>query len=356
MSKKIFSLPFSTGMKEEFFQKKFLPFLDRHKDFIFDIYFTNFIEPFTNDAMSVASIAKRLGDDMEQKNRDIFEKMMYIQKRYGIKVSATYNNITVDPTKENLELFIKNLAPLYEKGLRSITIPHYLWMIDGSLKRAFPEMTVKNTILRKVSKPQEYVDNCEAGFDVINIDRYNLRDRDNLKKLKKAYDRYKVPMVILANEWCKGLCPAMNEHYQHNCSSGEGCSAKFFDTALGHMTCPSWGRSEAWYSLKNANIPVFREDVDELLEFVQIFKLHGRSDFKLMVQSMDIVTSYARGDKVVFKELYGFMKHYKYDDKKIESWNKFTKNCKFECWDCNMCEDLHKSGEEARQSRGELVF
>jgi len=355
-SKKIFSLPFTIGMSDKYYHDEFLPFLAKYKDFIYDIYFTHYMPPFENDAMGTKDIYTRNHDNSEEKNKKIFSWMMDIQKRFGIKVSATFNNILVEPTKENLDLFIQNLKPLYKKGLRSITIPHYTWMSDGSLKRAFPDMTIKNTILKNVSKPQEYVDYAKNGFDVINIDRYNLRDRDNLKRLKKAYDRYKVPMVILANEWCRGLCPAMSEHYQYNCSNGSGCSVKFFDTALGHTTCPSWGRESEWYSLKNANLPVFRKDVDELLQYVQIFKLHGRSDMKLFYQSLDIIKSYADGDDIVFKELYKFMQHFKYDKKKIEFWNKYTKNCKFECWDCKVCEDLHKSGEKARQAQGELVF
>ena len=343
MSKKIFSLPFFTQMDKKFFYEGFIPFLQKYHNYLYDIYFTYSIPPFMNDAMAGANMAEHSKEGIDAQNRRIFDAMMQIQRKFNIKVSATFNNITVDPSVQNLELFIKNLRPLYEKGLRSITIPHYSWMLHGRLKKEFPEMTIKNTILRKVSKAQEYVDNAKVGFDVINIDRYNLRDRDNLKRLKKAYDIYKVPMVILANEWCKGLCPAMNEHYQYNCSLSSGCSIPYFRTPIGHATCPSWQRQIPWYNLQNANIPIRREDIDELLEYVQIFKLHGRNDFGLIRQSMDIVKRYADGEKIVFEALYRYIKSQKYDSKKFENWNKFIKNCKFECWDCHMCEELHNS-------------
>jgi hypothetical protein len=258
--------------------------------------------PFDNDAMGGSNLAIDSKEGVEAQNRRIFEAMMQIQKKFGITVSATFNNILVDPTTENLMLFIKNLKPLYEQGLRSITIPHYVWMMHGAIKKAFPKMTIKNTILRKVSKPQEYVDYAKVGFDIINIDRYNLRDRDNLVRLKKAYDKYKIPMVILANEWCKGLCPAMNEHYHYNCSTSKECSVPYFATAIGHTTCPSWQKKIPWYNLQNANIPIFKKDIDELLEYIQIFKLHGRNDFNLMKQSMDIVQRYADNKREVDNE------------------------------------------------------
>ena len=103
-------------------------------------------------------------------------------------------------------------------------------------------------------------------------------------------------------------------------------------------------------------MPIFRKDVDELLEYIQIFKLHGRNDFGLMQQSMDIVKRYANSEEIVFKELYDFMMYHKYDQKKIRSWNEFTKKCKFECWSCHACEELHKSGELASTKSGEMIF
>jgi len=330
-------------MDKEFFYEKYVPFLKKYGGYLYDIYFTYIMEPFYNDAMGGANIAEHSQEGVDAQNRRIFRAMMQIQEKLDIKVSATFNNTLVDPTTENLEIFIKNLMPLYQEGLRSITIPHYVWMLDGRLKREFPEMTIKNTVLKKVSKPQEYVDYVKAGFDVVNIDRYNLRDRDNLTRLKKAYDRYKIPMVILANEWCRGLCPAMEEHYHYNCSSSKSCSALYFNTAIGASTCPSWERLTPWYHLQNANMPILREDVEELLQFVQIFKLHGRNDLGLMRQSMEIVERYVDNEKIVFKPFDDYIKHLGYDDAKFLKWNKFIKNCKFECWDCNVCEELHKS-------------
>jgi len=181
MTKKIFSIPFNPMLTEDMFVNKFYPFLERNKDWIYDIYFTCRIPPFTQDAM---------GAVFREEDRDvIFENAMIIQKALGIKISATFNNINVSPKFENYKLFVDNLKPLYEKGLRCITIPHGHWVAMG-LKKHFPEMEIKNTILRKVATGQDFWYNADQGFDYINLDRILMRDVEELKNIKKAQLKY----------------------------------------------------------------------------------------------------------------------------------------------------------------------
>jgi len=341
MEKKIFSMPMFTGMSDGMFEEIFFPFLREYKEYIYDIYFTCIIPPFDNDAMGQGDIK---GSSREATIR-YFKMMMRVQEETGIKVSATFNDISVDSTLDNLDLFIKNLKPFYARGLRSITIPHYHWMLTNDLKKNFPEMTIKNTILRRVSKPQEYVDYAEVNFDVINIDRYNIRDSDNLKNLKRAYDRFKKPMSILVNEWCRGSCPAMSEHYQLN--SSKSVDKRYFKLRAGGLTCSSWGKQSPSYALKNANMPIFREDFDEILNYIQILKLHGRSTLSLFEESMEIVKRYADpSEDIIMYKLYDQVKQYKYDPERLKNWREFTKNCKFECWDCKKCDELHNSSDQ----------
>ena len=331
-------------MPSEDFHKNFIPFLEEYKEYIYDIYFTSNIPPFDNDAMNQA-IMMQDGkvQDVRKETIRVFNLMMKLQEETGIIVSATFNNITVEPTQENLDLFIRNLKPFYARGLRSMTIPHYHWMLQKQLQREFPQMKIKNTILRKVSKPQEYADNAEVGFDLINIDRYNIRDRENLKKLKKAYDTYKVPMSILVNEGCRGSCPAMNEHYEINCSTT--VKGSYFEQPLGGNTCTHWSKTVPEYLLHVANMPMMREDFDEILEYVQVLKLHGRGEVGLFHESLDIIKRYASNNPVMFKNLYETLDKKNIPQEKLRAWRQFTKNCKFECWDCKVCEDLYHSGE-----------
>ncbi len=335
MRKKLFSLPFNNKLSKEQLQKEYLPFLRKYKDYIYDIYFAILMPPFDEDAMGQGRVQK-------QKDRDHLDFMLGIKNVYGIEVSATFNNILVEPSYENMELFIKNFKYLYDKGIRSVTLPHTNWMLTKEIKRNFPKLKIKNTILRKVTTPQQYADCCEAGFDVVNIDRVNIRDRDNLKRLKRAYERYKKPMVILVNEGCRGRCPTMDEHYTINCTAN---NSPYFKSKISGFTCPKWSREDDAYYLKVANMPPWRKEFDEILEYVQLLKLHGRSELTLLYNSMGIVRDYAQNRD--FIKALAKVEFQKYDEKKVKSWKKYTKNCKFECWDCNMCNELVSSAKIA---------
>ena len=340
MKKHIFSLPFFNEMTDDFLENTYIPFLHEYKAYIYDIYFTALIPPFSDDAMGAALDVK----DIHQQTLRVFKTMMRIQEETGITVSATFNNVKVDPTAENLRIFMRNVNSLYAAGLRSMTIPHYHWMISGELRRAFPKMFIKNTILRKVSRPQEYADYAEAGFSLVNIDRYNLRDHDNLKRLKKAYDKYKVPMSILVNEGCRGNCPAMSEHYELNCSDKD--NGLYFNQELAQYTCNQWKATDQAYRLRTGLMQPFREDFEEILEYVQVLKLHGRTVFSVLQSSMDIIKRYANPEsKYLLPGLEQQFSMYQYDETKIKQWRQYVKHCKYECWDCHMCDDLHQSAQ-----------
>ncbi len=338
MKKHIFSLGFYPKVDPLYLENNFYPFLKKYKEYLFDIYFTCLIPPFINDGMG----SKNEFEYPFKESMRIFEIMIDIQKKFGITISATFNSIKVEPTIQNLNTFIKYLQPLYARGLRSITIPHYHWMASGKLKAKFPQLFIKNTILRNVSRAQNYVDYVNVGFDLINIDRYNLRDRDNLKRLKKAYNKYKIPMSILVNEGCRGACPAMDEHFELNCSSN--IHTPYFHQELSYYTCNLWKRLNPAYRLKSAIMPPFREDFEEILEYVQILKLHGRANLSAFESSMEIIKRYANPkEDFIMPGMQKQFEFYNYDTKIIDKWKKVIKNCKFDCWDCSLCEELQNS-------------
>lgn len=342
MKKKIFSLAFYPKLDKNYIETKFIPFLKEYREFIYDIYFTCLIPPFVDDGMG----SRRDFRDPLKESMRIFELMMQIQNRLGIKVSATFNSIKVDSTAKNLDIFIRHLKPLYARGLRSITIPHYHWMASGKIKREFPNLFIKNTILRKVSKPQNYVDYTNVGFDLVNIDRYNLRDRDNLKRLKRAYDKYKVPMSILVNEGCRGVCPAMDEHFELNCSSD--VKELYFNQELAAFSCNLWKNINPAYRLQSGVMPPHREDFEEILEFVQVLKLHGRATLSSFEGSLEIIKRFANPkEEFIMPGMKKQLDMYNYDEKLLNIWRKSIKNCKFECWDCSVCSELQNTAKMA---------
>jgi hypothetical protein len=333
MSKKIFSIPLNPILKEEDFVGVFFPFLKKYKDWIYDVYFTCRIPPFIQDAMGAVIY--------ESDRIPAFENAMVIQQELDIPISATFNNINVSPKYDNYKLFVDNLKPLYDKGLRSATIPHGHWMAMG-FKKYFPEMEVKNTILRKVATAHDYVLSAEQGFDYINIDRILMRDYDELSNIKRAqkffedkYGRF-VKVALLTNEGCLGRCPVMDEHYSYN-NLREENEVPYFHHEISKITCEyKWEKEDNAFFFRTATIPPFKKEYDELQEYVQIFKMHGRDNIDRLNETMEIVENYARGKEVLSGNSNVYLDGVPHDE--LRGWRNKIKKCKFQCWDCNYCD------------------
>ena len=187
---KIFSIPLNPKLTEQQFYS-FLEFCKKYKDYIYDIYFTCRIDPFVQDAMGDVFIQK-------ESHQIAIETALYVQKETGITISATFNNISVRADQKNLETWIKNFKPLYEAGVRSCTLPHTHWLLTKQVKHNFPELFVKNTILRAVKEPREVAALAQAGFNYVNLDRVLMRDHDRLKEIKRVKDKYGIKLSLLA--------------------------------------------------------------------------------------------------------------------------------------------------------------
>ena len=147
MNKRVFSLPINPKLSEEFVTNTFLPFLKEYREYILDLYFTCRIPPFDQDAMGDTFLSPEA----------LTESAIYISNESNIPLSATFNNIWVRPEQKNLDLWIKEFAPVYNSGVRVVTLPHTTWVSTGQIQAAFPELFIKNTILREVTKPSEIV-------------------------------------------------------------------------------------------------------------------------------------------------------------------------------------------------------
>lgn len=335
MSTKIFSIPLNPFVNQEFFENEFFPFLNKHKDFIYDIYFTSRISPFDQDAMG-AFIRK---DDSQV----LIENALYIQQELGIKISATFNNINVSPSFNNYKLFIKNFTPLYELGVRSATIPHAHWVALG-LKKHFPDLFIKNTILRKVQTAQDYVLAAKQGFDYINVDRILMRDLNELKEIKRAqsyvekeFGRY-VRTALLTNEGCFGRCPMMDEHYSYNNLKTEN-DLPYFKHEISKVTCEyKWENEVNAFFFKTATIPPFKDEYDEFLNYIDVFKMHGRDNLNRLKETMSIIENYALGHNILQDNNKAFLDGVNHEE--LKAWRKKIKTCRFQCWDCNYCDAL----------------
>lgn len=339
--KKIFSVPLNPKLTPEQYVE-FYNFLNEYKEYIYDVYFTCRIPPFMKDAMGDIFV-------IQEDYQYAIEQALFIQENLGIPVSATFNNIQTPPTQKNLDIFIKNFKPLYDRGVHIATIPHTHWMATGQIKRAFPKLYVKNTILRDVRTAAEIVNLAKAGFDYINLDRDLMRDRDTLLRLKDAKSWIKLHLnkdisySLLANEGCLGNCPMMVEHFEYN-NTRESADPQYFNSPISRVSCPKWEVLDPSTHLKTANIPPWKEDWDEFLNDlgIDVFKMHGREAPTRLFETMDIIKRYAAGNEILIDQFNNYLEDNNLKDKPIYAWRKKIKNCKFDCWECHYCDDIYK--------------
>ena len=334
-----FSLPLNTKLPEDFVVNTFIPFLKEYKDYIYDIYFTSRMPPFVQDAM---------GDVVDGDMRDTSLNALFVSQETGIPLSATFNNIQVPPTQENLDIFIQNFRFLYDAGVRIVTLPHTSWVLTGQLQKEFPELFIKNTILREVTRPNEIVNLAKAGFHYVNLDRDLMRDRDTLLKIKEAKEYCAeigkpVKISLLANEWCWGGCPIMPEHYHYNMTR-EKDDPQYFNTSLSRVSCSSWDERDPAASLKAATIPPWKKDWEEFIDLgIDVFKMHGRENAMRLMESMDIIKRWAADEEILHPQFNDYIEDVSLEEKPIDIWREKIKTCGFDCWKCNYCDSVVQS-------------
>jgi len=322
---KIFSLPINPKLSETQFTE-FVNFCSIYKDYISDLYFTCRIAPFTQDAM---------GDVFASENDSqyMIDVALHIQKITGITASATFNNISIRPTQENLDLWIESFKPLYASGIRLCTLPFNHWLLTGQIQKEFPELEVRASILMDTKTPTDVYNVVTSGFHSVCIDRALMRDHDTIKSIVKIKRKNPFKLVLLANEGCLGKCPVMSEHYHYN--NTRTTDSQYFNNPISRVSCPKWDFTNKAVVLKTADIPAWKEDWDEFLDMgVDIFKMHGRENVKKIYESMKIIRNYA-DNKTLLYDI-----DLKVSKNDAAKWRKIIKTCKFECWDCNFCDRI----------------
>jgi len=333
----MFSVPLNPKLTPDQFDY-FLNFLKKYKHLIYDVYFTSRIPPFTQDAM---------GDVFSETQFNLLnENAFIIPKVTGVPLSATFNNIEVPPTSENLTIFIQNFKKLYDKGIRIVTIPHTLWMLTGRFQKEYPDVLIKNTILRNTQRANEVIKQVEAGFHYINFDRDLMRDEDTLKRMQdvKKYCKEKlgvdVKYSLLANEGCWGNCPVQDEHFLYNNTRNKGNQPTYFQTDISYFSCPKWEEQDPAYHWRIANFPPFKDEWDRLLTYIDVIKMHGRESVSRLFETLKIIEKFANNEQILYTDFEVFIKDNKFAQKRIDVWKTTIRNCKFDCWDCNVCDKI----------------
>ena len=333
MNKRVFSLPINPKLDEEFVNETFVPFLQKYRDYIFDLYFTCRIPPFMQDAMG----------DCFQVDAIVGTSALYISAQSNIPLSATFNNLYVRPDQNNLDTWIRSFKPYYDAGVRVVTLPHTTWVSTGQIQKEYPELFIKNTILREVTRANEVVALAKAGFHYVNLDRDLMRDHQQLKEINRAKEYCErigkpIKLSMLVNETCWGGCPIMPEHYHYN-STRTGDDPIFFASPISRVSCSTWDVQHPEYDLKQANLPPWKRDWEEMLDFgIDVFKLHGRESAMRLQESMDLIERWANNEEYMFPEYKKYQAELQMKEAPINMWREKIKTCKFDCWDCNYCE------------------
>ena len=335
----MFSIPLNPKLSEkQFFE--FLEFCKKHKQYIYDIYTTVRMPPFTEDAM---------GDVFDpQAAVGAIQNAIYLSIQSGVPLSATFNNITVAPTEENLDIFIEYFKPLYDAGIRIVTLPHTIWLLSGKIQKAYPDLYIKNTILRNVQRPNEVYELAKAGFDYINLDRDLMRDHDRLLEIKRAKEQAekdfgkKIRISLLANEGCWGNCSVQDEHFEYNFTRRDPNTPTYFVSNLSKVSCPLWDVKDKAVELKKANFPPWRADWVQFLDElgIDVIKMHGRESVTRLYETMDIISRFAKGEEILFDGFNEYIEERNLTDRPIDAWRKKIKTCGFNCWDCKYCEKV----------------
>lgn len=312
---------------------------------IYDINFTCHIPPFTRDAHGVFI------NDVE--NRQHLLQMLRLQDLTGIRITPVFNDIYAPNTRENLDVFIRNFSPLYEQGIKNVSIPHVIWMKWGDLQRRFPDAVFKNTVLRRVRSGQDFWNHAEAGYHYINLDQTLVRNFKMLKEIKKAQEKFRAltgrPVVtaLLHGEGCLGYCPLWDEHYQHTLTHPQldlniKNSIDYFREPQ-HLSCLAVGDAEA-RALRTVGLPIFLEDLEEICGYFDVIKLPGRKAFQSLADCLNAVANFYQleGELLAtasdyIKKLYQGNEHQR---ALVQRWRHTIKNCQFQCWDCQVCSDL----------------
>ena len=335
------------------------PFLDakhvRHPDnlkilhsvapHVHDINFTTRAMPFDTDAHGVAVDAMQAHMHLKD--------MLYVQEQTGIRISALFNNIYVPPTHDKLREFVASFRPFYEMGVRSATIPHTLWLKWNLIQREFPELTIKQTVLRRLHNAQDFWNYAEAGFDYVNIDRLLARNRPELKRIRRAQKRFedeygkRVLLSLLLSEGCVGACPFWEEHYQHTMLSPD---AQRFERSEDTFRTPqliSCKRKSAYFN--STTLTPFREDFEELTEYIDVIKIPGRRwGAEAFYGNLDVVLDILFGSTPLVAGLHiswvsNLLEGYIQGQlpsplrKGLDAWRQAIKNCQFQCWECDLC-------------------
>ena len=332
-----FSLPLYPDLDSGYIENELIPYLIENKNNIHDIYFTTRMPPFDQDAMGTIF--------SDEDIMSMIGNAIIIQQKTGITVSAVFNNKFISPSYDNMVIFINHFKMLYSIGVRSVTIPFTSWLMFGDIQREFPDLIIKNTVLHALDEPRQVYDTFMSGFEYVNLDRNLMRNQTKLQEIDEARKvaekklNKKLYLSLLYNENCIGNCPIQEEHFLYNVNNNlETQSETFFNSKMNCISCTVWEKEDKAYKFKKSNV-IHDKGFIGGLDMIDVFKLHGRESKNVFTNSLGIIERF-RLDLPIYDEFHLLKDKLNIPDNTFREWIDYTKNCNFDCWKCEKCDDL----------------
>lgn len=325
----------------------------RQRNRIKDVNFTCHVEPFMADAHGVYLSPRE--------NEVHLTQMLRFQEITGITVSPVFNNIYVPNTRANFDRFMPLVETLYDRGIRSLGVPHLLWMKYGKLNERFPGLRLKNTVLRRVRSAQDFWNHASAGYDYVNIDRLAVRDPHLLAEIKLAQTVFRattgrhVDISLLDGEGCPGSCDIIGEHHQHTLTHPGTADAngnlEVFRFPQ-QFSCLARPHPEMNW-LVSVGMPFWAEDFCNVCKYIDVIKLPGRRTIHSLedgLGKLEMISKWDEGIAPDAPETLLRMVENPATAKDLENWRKVSRTCRFQCWSCQVCQKIIA---ECREQNGD---
>jgi predicted O-methyltransferase YrrM len=139
----------------------------------------------------------------------------------------------------------------------------------------------------------------------------------------------------------------MDEHFHFN-NSRMGTAPQYFNDPISRVSCPKWDKEDPSTPLKTANFTPWRDDWIELLQYVDVIKMHGRESSRKLFETISIIQNFANDKEILFDTFNDYLVETNLVEKPIFAWRKKIKNCKFDCWDCNFCDKIYETKSDIK--------
>ena len=96
---------------------------------------------------------------------------------------------------------------------------------------------------------------------------------------------------------------------------------QYFNDEISRVSCSTWDVMDASASLKAGNIPPWREDWEEFIDLgIDVFKMHGRESMVRLMESMDIISRWEKGEDLLFSQFDPYMEDLGLKERPIDLW------------------------------------